>query len=64
MSSAKEAKIPGESALLETIQALEKRISHLEQSAHTEHTIGPEAVYQLVQQVIQQVSNRLAQPAE
>lgn len=51
-----------------TILELEKRIVQLEQSAHSEHTLGVEAIDHLVKQVIVRVGNGLTslaqQPAE
>jgi len=50
------------------IAQLEQRIVQLEGSAHTEHTLGPDVVDQLVKQVIQRIGNGLVslvqQPAE
>ena len=45
--------------IIQIIADLERRVALLEQTAHSEHTIGTEAVDQLAKQVIQRISNGL-----
>lgn len=46
-------------SLEQKIAELEQRIAQLEQVAHHEHTIGTEAIDQLVKQVIHRIGNGL-----
>lgn len=48
------------SNLEQKIAELEQRVVRLEQIAHSEHTIGTEAIDQLVKQVIHRIGNGLA----